>query len=82
MTGIHDPEFVKSGFAAVVRFASDGFRLQGKLAHVVFVDGHAEQRSDFTRNPPAATDSAAVVQIRDDQNLYDIGTDDTLWDRE
>jgi prepilin-type N-terminal cleavage/methylation domain-containing protein len=57
------------------------FRLTGRVAVIVYVDGHAESRSDPTRNPPSASDSPAVVQIRDEQFLYDIGTDDTLWDR-
>ena len=56
------------------------FRLSGKIANVVFVDGHVESRTDPTRNP--SPDPPGVRQARDDENLYDIGTDDALWDRE
>jgi prepilin-type processing-associated H-X9-DG protein len=64
------------------QFPSVHFRTKPQLAHVVFVDGHAEMRSDPTRNPPPAGEPAAVAQVRDAQNLFDLGTDDTLWDRE
>jgi prepilin-type N-terminal cleavage/methylation domain-containing protein/prepilin-type processing-associated H-X9-DG protein len=56
------------------------FRLFGVVANVVFVDGHVESRTDPTRNPPAPTDSPAVIQLRNQQHVFDIGTDDTLWD--
>ena len=58
------------------------FRFFAKDANVLFLDGHVEGRTDTTRNPPAPTDTPAVVQLRDQENIYDIGTDDTLWDRQ
>ena len=58
------------------------FRLTDRTAHVVFLDGHAEVRTDRTRNAPNPADPQSVVEIRDAQNLFDIGTDDTLWDRQ
>lgn len=57
------------------------FRLDPKVANVLFLDGHVESRTDRTRNAPLPSDPAAVVALRDDQNIYDIGTDDALWDR-
>ena len=62
------------------RYPSAHFRLSGRIANVVFVDGHVESRTDPTRNP--STDPAGVRQARDDENLFDLGTDDTLWDRQ
>lgn len=61
-------------------FPNVHFRLDNRIANVVFVDGHVESRTDRTRNPSA--DPPAVRQLRDDQDIYDIGTDDTLWDRD
>ena len=55
------------------------FRYFPKLANVVFLDGHVEGRIDKTRNPSTA--SAAEQQLRDQENVFDIGADDTLWDR-
>jgi prepilin-type N-terminal cleavage/methylation domain-containing protein/prepilin-type processing-associated H-X9-DG protein len=57
-------------------------RLFGGIANVVFVDGHAESRTDRTRNAPPVADSAAIVALRDKENLYDLGTTDELWDLE
>jgi prepilin-type N-terminal cleavage/methylation domain-containing protein/prepilin-type processing-associated H-X9-DG protein len=62
------------------RFPTVHFRLDYKTANVVFVDGHVEARTDRTRNPSA--DPAALQAVRDKENIYDLGTDDTLWDRD
>jgi prepilin-type N-terminal cleavage/methylation domain-containing protein/prepilin-type processing-associated H-X9-DG protein len=58
------------------------FRQFGGIANVVFLDGHVEALTDKTRNPPAASDTPAVVTLRDQENLFDLGTTDELWDRE
>jgi prepilin-type processing-associated H-X9-DG protein len=58
------------------------FRLAGRLANVLFVDGHVEAWTDVTRNPPAASDSAALRALRDKENVFDIGTTDELWDKD
>ena len=58
------------------------FRFSPQLANVLFVDGHVEGWTQKVRNPPPAGVSAAEQQLRDQENLFDIGTDDTLWDRE
>jgi prepilin-type N-terminal cleavage/methylation domain-containing protein/prepilin-type processing-associated H-X9-DG protein len=56
------------------------FRISGKtVADVLFLDGHVEGWTDKTRNPPAATDTPAVIAFRDQENVYDIGTTDVLW---
>ena len=56
-------------------------RFTGGIANVVFLDGHLEGRTDRTRNPPLATDTPEVVQLRDKENVFDLGTTDELWDR-
>ena len=63
------------------QFPSVHFRLDYKTANVLFLDGHVESRTDRTRNLPAPG-SPAVQLLRDDQDIFDIGTDDTLWDRD
>ncbi len=62
------------------RYPSVHFRLEYRIANVVFVDGHVESRTDRTRNP--SVDPPAVRALRDDQDIFDLGTDDTLWDRD
>jgi prepilin-type processing-associated H-X9-DG protein/prepilin-type N-terminal cleavage/methylation domain-containing protein len=58
------------------------FRVPGGLANVLFLDGHVELWTDKTRNPPAPTDTPAVIALRDRENVYDIGTTDALWNRD
>jgi prepilin-type processing-associated H-X9-DG protein len=62
------------------RFPSVHFRFIGKTANVLFLDGHVEGRTDRSRNPPAPSDPPAVVRLRDEENVFDIGTTDDLWD--
>ena len=62
------------------QFPSVHHRLTGGIANVVFLDGHVEARTDKTRNPPAATDPAEIVLLRDRENLFDLGSTDELWD--
>jgi prepilin-type N-terminal cleavage/methylation domain-containing protein/prepilin-type processing-associated H-X9-DG protein len=56
-------------------------RFHGGIANVVFLDGHVEARTDRTRNPPLPTDPPGVIRVRDQGNLFDLGTTDELWDR-
>jgi prepilin-type N-terminal cleavage/methylation domain-containing protein/prepilin-type processing-associated H-X9-DG protein len=64
------------------RSPSVHFRISGGLADVLFVDGHVEPWVDKTRNPPAPSDPPAVVEFRDRENVYDLGTTDALWNRQ
>ncbi|MBX9622923.1 MAG: DUF1559 domain-containing protein [Gemmataceae bacterium] len=57
-------------------------RFFGGIANVCFVDGHVEARTDRTRNVPLPADPPEIVALRQQENVYDLGTDDTLWDRE
>ena len=43
---------------------------------------HVEGRTDKTRNPPPPSDPPAVLQLRDKENVFDLGTTDELWDRD
>jgi len=62
-----------------IRNPSIHFRYFPKTANVCFTDGHVEGWTDKVRN--ATTASPAEQQLRDKENVFDIGTDDTLWDR-
>src|SRR5207249_3151778 len=54
------------------------FRLSGRLANVLFLDGHVEARTDPTRNPPLSTDPPWLTQLRDQENVFDLGSTDEL----
>src|SRR5262249_36601510 len=54
----------------------------GHAANVLFLDGHVEAVTPGTRNPPPSWEPASATQLRDRREIYDVGSDDTLWDRE
>lgn len=56
------------------------YRFFGGIANVLFVDGHVEARTDQTRNPTA--EPLVLVQLREKELLFDLGSNDELWDRE
>jgi prepilin-type N-terminal cleavage/methylation domain-containing protein/prepilin-type processing-associated H-X9-DG protein len=58
------------------------FRQTGRIANVLFLDGHVEARADPTRNPPRDGEDPALCQLRDRENLFDLGSTDELWDRD
>ncbi|HVK16353.1 MAG TPA: type II secretion system protein [Fimbriiglobus sp.] len=58
------------------------FRQTGRLANVLFLDGHVEARTDPTRNPTAAGEEPYLCHLRDRENLFDLGPTDELWDRD
>lgn len=58
------------------------FRHHGKTANVLFVDGHVESWSEYTRNLPPSWDPLSAVERRNEEGIYDIGQDDTLWDKQ
>jgi prepilin-type N-terminal cleavage/methylation domain-containing protein/prepilin-type processing-associated H-X9-DG protein len=57
------------------------YRQTGRVAHLSFVDGHVETSTEGTRNPPAASDSAALQAVRDREHVFDYGGTDELWGR-
>ena len=65
-----------------VRSPSVHHRFFGRIANVLFVDGHVEALTHPTRNPAASGEPAAVGPFRDTENVFDYGTTDELWDRE
>jgi prepilin-type N-terminal cleavage/methylation domain-containing protein/prepilin-type processing-associated H-X9-DG protein len=56
------------------------YRLRGRLANILFLDGHVEASTDPTRNP--SSDPADLQALRDQENIFDLGSTDELWDRE
>jgi len=56
------------------------FRLHGRIANVLYVDGHVEAQSNPTRNAFHPLESQAARDLRDRENVFDLGNDDTLWD--
>lgn len=56
------------------------FRMPGRVAHILYLDGHVEAQTQGTRNPPNPTTSAAVLQLRDEEHIFDLGSTDALWD--
>ena len=79
-----NPQLVENPFAEPpsVRSPSVHFRLFGRIANVLFLDGHVESYTQTTRNPPLSSDPPAVVAMRDRENVFDLGSTDELWDRE
>jgi prepilin-type processing-associated H-X9-DG protein/prepilin-type N-terminal cleavage/methylation domain-containing protein len=51
-------------------------------ANVAFLDGHVESYSPGTRNPAPSWEPASATVLRDKERLFDIGSNDELWDRE
>lgn len=61
-------------------YPSIHFRHAGKVANVLFVDGHVEGWTQYAKNPPDPWEPPAVSQRRDLAAVYDIGVDNELWD--
>lgn len=64
------------------RYPTVHFRHGARVANVAFLDGHVEGYYPGTRNPPASWDPPSLTAFRDQWNIFDIGTNDELWDRE
>ena len=63
-------------------YPSVHFRHGGRTANVLFLDGHVESWATMVRNPAPGWEPASATQKRDEKWLFDIGTDDSLWDLE
>ena len=48
-------------------------------ANVAFMDGHVQSFYPGTRNPPPWWEPASATALRDKELVFDIGSDDTLW---
>ena len=51
-------------------------------ANVAFMDGHMESYYPGTRNPPPSWEPPSATVLRDKERIFDIGTDDRLWNLE
>ena len=58
------------------------YRLPGKFVHALYLDGHVELHGDRTRNALASSLPANAGAFLDQENIFDIGTTDELWDRQ
>jgi prepilin-type processing-associated H-X9-DG protein len=61
------------------QYPSVHFRHRGKTANVVFLDGHAETRSDPTRNPPPSWEPPSASEKRELEGIFDLGSNDDFW---
>ncbi len=79
-----NPPLVETGFAypPSARTPSVHFRLAGKIANVLYLDGHVVAHADPTRNPAVADSPAGAAAVRAKENVFDLGTTDELWDRD
>jgi len=57
------------------------FRHAG-TANVCFLDGHVEGLAGGTRNMAPSWEPAGATTLRDKESVFDIGSDDQLWDRQ
>ncbi len=64
------------------RYPAIHFRHGGRVANVLFLDGHVESSSPGTRNPPPSWEPPSATMLRDKERLFDIGRTDELWDRQ
>lgn len=78
------PQLVEHPFAEPpsVRSPTVHFRFRGRIANVLYLDGHVESESQGTRNPAAAGEPATIGPFRDRELVFDLGATDELWDRE
>jgi prepilin-type processing-associated H-X9-DG protein len=60
------------------QYPSVHFRHRG-AANVVYLDGHAESRTDPTRNPAPSWEPPSATARRDLEGIFDLGTNDDLW---
>jgi len=58
------------------------FRFHGRIANIVFLDGHVEGLTQGTRNPAAPGEPVTIGPFRDANAVFDLGSSDELWDRE
>jgi prepilin-type N-terminal cleavage/methylation domain-containing protein/prepilin-type processing-associated H-X9-DG protein len=79
-----DPKMVENPFAEPPSFRSPSvhYRFFGRIANVMYLDGHVEGHTQPTRTPAAPGEPSAVGPFRDTENVYDLGVNDELWDRE
>ncbi|MCU0705486.1 MAG: type II secretion system GspH family protein [Fimbriiglobus sp.] len=79
-----EPRMVENPFAEPpsLRSPSVHYRFFGRIANVMYLDGHVEGHTQPTRNLAASSEPLRVGPFRDENNVFDLGTNDELWDRE
>ena len=79
-----NPQLVEHPFAEPpsARSPSVHFRFHGRIANVLWLDGHVEGLTQGNRNPALSGEPGSVGPYRDAENVFDLGTNDLLWDRE
>lgn len=63
-------------------YPSVHFRHMGTVANVLFLDGHVDAFAEATRNDPPFWEPLSATLTRDKEEVFDIGTDDRLWDQQ
>jgi prepilin-type processing-associated H-X9-DG protein/prepilin-type N-terminal cleavage/methylation domain-containing protein len=58
------------------------FRHGGTTANVLFLDGHVETYSPGTRNVAPSWEPSSATVLRNREQVFDIGSNDELWDRQ
>jgi prepilin-type N-terminal cleavage/methylation domain-containing protein/prepilin-type processing-associated H-X9-DG protein len=53
-----------------------------RSANVLFMDGHVENLSPGTRNTAPSWESPTATTVRNRELIFDIGTNDELWDHQ
>ena len=64
------------------QYPSVHFRHAGRIANVLFLDGHVEAWGETTRNAAPVWEPASANLLRDKEFLFDVGSTDVLWDRD
>jgi prepilin-type processing-associated H-X9-DG protein/prepilin-type N-terminal cleavage/methylation domain-containing protein len=63
------------------QYPSVHFRHAGRIANILFLDGHVEAWGESTRNAAPGWEPASANLLRDKELVFDVGTTDVLWDR-
>ncbi|MCR4415744.1 MAG: DUF1559 domain-containing protein [Thermoguttaceae bacterium] len=77
-----EPPVEVPGYWGSGQYPAIHFRHPGPTANVLFLDGHVEAWSEKTRNPAPAWEPPAVTEKRDQEQIFDIGSTNELWDRQ
>jgi prepilin-type processing-associated H-X9-DG protein/prepilin-type N-terminal cleavage/methylation domain-containing protein len=64
------------------QYPSVHFRHAGRIANVLFLDGHVESSTAAIRLTPPSWEPASANALREKEHLFDLGSTDVLWDRD
>lgn len=79
-----DPQLVEHPFAEPPsqRSPTVHHRFHGRIANLLWLDGHVEGLTPGGRNPARVGEPSTIGPYRDRENVFDLGSTDELWDRE